>query len=392
MEELSDKDFDQIFKNRIKEGYLEYEEESWLKMEEKLRKRDRFVWYRNASILLVFLSIGMAIYLMSDSKPTKDKVVAVKKVEKQFKGVSEKSEGTGPDKSLDKTKPNAVTEILITRNVGVLPRVNKLALESTVFNHDPKSETSSNVNAREITPSQNTTVENPTSITQNETILSNNTAQQGLIDIERGKSMGDRLKPKPITLSINVGPDFNSTENTIGGKSGIALGIGVNVPISGKLSVQTGLNYGSKNYEAKGYDYTFNNPNTVNIISGIDASCKVLEIPLRISYIIGENSKNKIDVNAGVSSYIMLRENYRFMYTPASGRQDRFLEEKNENQHYLSVIDLSATYNIKLKNKNFAFGLEPYVKIPLGGIGAGSVPLKSSGISLKLNYELNKKK
>ncbi|RYG11401.1 MAG: hypothetical protein EOO07_20660, partial [Chitinophagaceae bacterium] len=209
-----------------------------------------------------------------------------------------------------------------------------------------------------------------------------------LIDVSRGKSMAKR----GISLSILLGPDFNSTENIIGGKRGLAVGIGVGIPLSRRLSLQTGVNYGSKNYEAKGYDYTFNNPSTVNLISGIDASCKVLEIPLRTAYVVMNRPNYSVDLSAGLSSYVMLKENYRFVYTEASGRKDRFLEEKNANQHYLSVLDLSATYSIKLENKKFALGIQPYVKIPLRGIGEGSVPLKSSGISLKLNYELIKKK
>ncbi len=87
----------------------------------------------------------------------------------------------------------------------------------------------------------------------------------------------------------------------------------------------------------------------------------------------------------------MLKENYVFKYLPSTGRKDRVSEFTNANQHFFSVLDLSATYNIKLKSKKFALGFEPYIKIPLGGIGEGNVPLKSSGVSLKLRYDLNKK-
>ncbi len=389
MKELGDKDFDQIFKNRIKEGYLEYEEESWLKMEKKLRKRDRFVFYRNASILLVFLSIGIGIYLMGDKKiPTGD-VKSVKRPEKQI------------EREIKKTNDLHNNNEYLTNNTQKTATAaskgeKAVVLSSKNILFTAKSET--NPQAETITTSQSIVADNSTPIAQNP-VLSQNAQpnytiepkNQELIETLSDEKIHLPRKPKPITLSINVGPDFNSTENAIGGKSGMAVGVGINIPLSKKLSVQTGINYGSKNYEAQGYDYTFNNPNTMYLITGIDASCKVLEIPLRASYSIGINHKNSIDVNAGLSSYIMLKENYRFRYTAASGRKDRFLEEKNANQHYLSVIDLSATYNIKLKNKRFALGLEPYVKIPLSGIGEGSVPLKSSGISLKLNYELSKK-
>ncbi|MEJ5993495.1 outer membrane beta-barrel protein [Pedobacter sp. Du54] len=382
MEELNDKDFDQIFKNRIKDGYLEFEEDSWLKMEKKLRARNRYVFLRNASIILLFLSFGIGIYKMSSETAIKD----VK--------ITKNSKAT----------PKSNIEVLEKNNEIFAEKLHKTTLFTSKNKkiRDLASKNNLFATKQEIveTPTismaiENVTIDSSITIAKDQVLPQNNPISDVKTDVRVpiNETTTPHLKPKrAIALSILLGPDFSSTENTIGGKHGIALGIGLSVPIGKKLSVQTGINYGSKNYEAKGYDYSFNNPNVVSLISAIDASCKVLEIPLRASYNIMDNQKNSIDLSAGLSSYMMLKENYRFIYTQASGRKDRFLEEKNANQHYLSVIDLSATYNVRLKNKKFALGVQPYVKIPISGIGEGSVPLKSSGISLKLNYELIKKK
>lgn len=396
MEELSDKDFDQIFKNRIAASYPEYEEESWLKMEKKLRKRDRVVFFRNASIILLFLSFGIGIYLGSDKKSVITKVKTAKKTE-QVKETEDKKVIDSPNSSQDLTRTLASRNEYAHDNF-ILAKKNKVTLS---IHKNPKITSKSEVSITD----KNTTIDSTTRIVQNQispqnaqTIIAQEPANPTINEVLINKKLDgaekkDTKKTKfPITLSIHVGPDFNSTENAIGGKGGMAMGVGIGVGLNKRLSLQTGINYGSKNYKAQGYDYAFSNPNTVNIISGIDASCKVLEIPLRVGYILMDHSKNSIDLNAGLSSYIMLKENYRFMYTAVSGRKDRFLEKKNANEHYLSVIDLSATYNIKLRNKKFALGIQPYVKIPIAGIGEGNVPLKSSGISLKLNYELSKKK
>jgi len=396
MEELSDKDFDQIFKNRIKDGYLEFEEESWLKMEKKLRSRNRYVFLRNASIILLFLSFGFGIYVISGEKLKTEESRAVKTIKKASEPAIAKTA------SLEKNDGNLLAPTLTQEySSSINEKLAKLHPKNRSFVVKPKiipSTTSalaiqSKAIANQIIIVQNSVQDSSKAIVQQQVTSQSDPIQQqknagGLIDVSRGKSMAKH----GIVLSVLVGPDFNSTENAIGGKRGTALGIGVSIPLSRKLSIQTGINYGSKNYEAQGYDYAFNNPNTVNLISGIDASCKVLEIPLRASYTVIDKQKSSIDLSAGLSSYFILKENYRFIYTEASGRKDRFLEEKNANQHYLSIIDLSATYNVKLKNKRFALGLQPYVKIPISGIGEGNVPLKSSGIALKLNYELIKKK
>ena len=387
MEELSDKDFDQIFKNRIKDGYLEFEEESWLKMEKKLRSRNRYVFLRNASIILLFLSFGTGIYLLSNQTLEATQVEVTKTSTK---------DKTVADAKNDPFTENNVKSIENHSKIGSAKQKSKnlqhFSSKNTLLVAQYKNSSAPPISIAD----QNIAIDSSVAVAQDQTVTLKSSAQNSktdrIVNLEKNEPISPLKSKRAIALSINIGPDFNSTENAVGGKRGIALGIGVSVPLTQKLSAQTGLNYGSKNYEAQGYDYTFNNPNTVNIISGIDASCKVLEIPLRASYLVMDNEKNSIDLNAGLSSYFMLKENYRFIYTAASARKDRFLEEKNANQHYLSVIDLSASYNIKLKNKKFALGIQPYVKIPLGGIGEGNVPLKSSGIALKLNYELIKRK
>ncbi|MDQ7948770.1 MAG: outer membrane beta-barrel protein, partial [Pedobacter sp.] len=199
--------------------------------------------------------------------------------------------------------------------------------------------------------------------------------QTPIEEVADPKPIKKTSKRFPISLALAAGPDFNSTTSAIGGKTNVAIGLGIGVGITRKLSLQTGINYGHKNYDADAYNYTFNNPNTKNTIAEVNASCKVIEIPLRASLNVSDNKKRSIDVNAGLSSYLMLKEDYVYKYTPESGRSDRLVEAVNENQHILSVVDLSATYNIKL-NQKLAFGIEPYVKIPISGIGVGSVPLK----------------
>src|SRR5690606_33192634 len=123
--------------------------------------------------------------------------------------------------------------------------------------------------------------------------------------------------------------------------------------------------------------------------SGVEGSCNVLEIPLRASYTFINDNKKSISFNSGLSSYLMLKEKYIFSYTPQSGYNDYVLEKVNANQHYFSVVELSASYRFKSKKSKTQFGIEPYVKLPLGGVGEGKVHLKSSGVSLNLFYELS---
>lgn len=392
MKELNDKDFDQAFKKRITESYPEFEEESWLKMEKKLRKRDRLVFYRNASIILLFLSFGLGFYLINSKHKENGQPQIVQKVGQPLPK-EEKNPQTNTEEIAPPSEQTAANNTLKTLDFLARPILKQNEIRT---NPIPFEKIDSNKNT--IIPATKATeliaaipqneVEKPiTQHTDNPTVT---TSAIAVPDEKPVKPAKTKFKI-PISLAISAGPDFNSTAAVLGGKTSMAVGVSVNVGLSKKLGVQTGLIYGSKNYDANSYDYTFNNPNTQATIASIQALCKVLEIPLKATYNLTENQNRSIEINAGLSSYIMLKENYVFKYLPSTGRKDRVSEFTNANQHFFSVLDLSATYNIKLKSKKFALGFEPYIKIPLGGIGEGNVPLKSSGVSLKLRYDLNKK-
>ncbi|WP_199136002.1 outer membrane beta-barrel protein [Pedobacter sp. ASV12] len=394
MKELNDKDFDQAFKTRVTEEYLQFEEESWLKMEKKLQKRDRMIWLRNASIILLFLSFGLGFFLFNRQEQPKQQTARNNKPKQTQKPLVEapkpitelaQAQPIGPKTDAPTLSKQLSTAHQTTTTVTTKGNSDKPVSDHAIAHVIQAPANSAPMAAQPVKPVQNT------ELTDQQVIAQLTSPSINAIDTADNLVQKPKAKRKiPISLAISAGPDFNSTSALIGGKGTAAFGLTVGVGISKKITIQTGVIYGAKNYTASNYDYQFSNPNIKNSIAQINAACKVLEIPLRASYLLNDNKSRSLELNAGLSSYLMLKEDYVFKYTAASGKADRLTQKTNANQHFLSVLDLSATYNIKLNNK-FGFGIEPYVKIPLGGIGEGSVPLKSSGVSLKLRYELNKK-
>jgi hypothetical protein len=82
MKELKDKDFDELFRSRITEEMPAFEEESWSKMEEKLRKKDRLLFYRYASIIVLLLSFGLAFYFINKTQTSIKEETATEQIEK----------------------------------------------------------------------------------------------------------------------------------------------------------------------------------------------------------------------------------------------------------------------------------------------------------------------
>jgi outer membrane autotransporter protein len=76
----------------------------------------------------------------------------------------------------------------------------------------------------------------------------------------------------------------------------------------------------------------------------------------------------------------MKRETYYYHYYDQSG-QYRYngWTMRDKNKHHLSVLTLGAGYEYKISEK-LAFSAEPYVKLPLAGVGFGKIKLNSGGI------------
>lgn len=367
--ELNDKEFDAAFRKKVSDADPQFEEAAWGKMELKLKRRDRLVFFRNSAVLcLMLLGAVIGFYTIGDKevKSGADVIVDVPS--------GNAPEGTIPAGSVIK---NSEVEAGAELKMKKADKFKYSAYKKDTIENDTSAMVQNSVIARE-------------SATVPESVSAAVSAGKHEIPADT-KRQNITKRVMPMSLSISAGPEFNSASSLIGGNPGFSVGLAFGVGVTKNLSLQTGIHYSIKDYHTNNYAYKLNNERVQGLISGVEASCAVLEIPLLVSYRISENYKRSIDLNAGISSYFMLREDYRFKYTPQSGIEDRFVERRNENQHYLSVVNLSATYFIKVKKEQLHLGFEPFVKIPLSGVGEGKVNLKSSGISLRLRYDIDKK-
>lgn len=109
----------------------------------------------------------------------------------------------------------------------------------------------------------------------------------------------------------------------------------------------------------------------------------VIEVPLALSYIFRRQSKQAWFV----SSYFMKKETYKYHSKIAPGQyQDKIYTINNQNEHYLSSFRLSSGYEKKF-NKTISLSAEPYLNLPLSGIGFGKVKLNSAGLLFSLSVK-----
>ncbi|MBS7566794.1 hypothetical protein KHS38_20480 [Mucilaginibacter sp. Bleaf8] len=205
---------------------------------------------------------------------------------------------------------------------------------------------------------------------------------------KKTKSIKPYLRNKPqFTLSILAAPDLNNTGSFAGGQVGTNVGIQLGLQLTKRFSIATGFGYAAKPYRASGFAYSnaFQPPVPPTSIA---ANCKVLDIPVNVNYQLYAKGRDAITVGTGLSSYLMLREHYRFDYDNTPGLAPFRLDIANQNQHWFGVLNINATYQRRINSK-FSAVAQPYLKLPLTGIGNGNVNLRSAGVALGVSWNIN---
>jgi hypothetical protein len=116
------------------------------------------------------------------------------------------------------------------------------------------------------------------------------------------------------------------------------------------------------------------------------------EIPVNVRYDFSYNEKWRWFASTGLSTYLMDKEYYNIYYTHNGIPYDPYDYDSDTNSNYLfSIWNLSAGMERSL-GKHFSIQAEPYLKIPLKGLGAGNMRMTSYGVLFTLKYKPTFKK
>lgn len=200
----------------------------------------------------------------------------------------------------------------------------------------------------------------------------------------------DRLTSSPRWfLKVPVSPDFSAIDYNKLGETGINIGLLGEYNLTDHLSVSTGAIWSKKLYDSKNPDKSYTSGNWTGKASRLDGDCRILDIPINVTYYIFPHRRTSLFVSIGSSSYIMLKEQY--VYTVWANQQEYQYEENfsHKNNEWFSMLNLSIGIQQRLGKRFFAQA-EPFLKAPVSGVGEGKVNLMSTGIFLSLKYSLNK--
>lgn len=189
--------------------------------------------------------------------------------------------------------------------------------------------------------------------------------------------------------TVLAGADFSNVKFSSAGRTGFNAGLQVGYYITDRLSINSGLVYNAKNYKARGKDFTPKGAMVYYDIDRIEGGCNMLDIPLNVRYDLGIKTRSRYFISAGVSSYLMNKEDYEYYYY-YNGNPGSRNWSTNENSSYLfSILNFSGGMEQQL-GSHLHFMAEPYLKIPVKGVGTGNIQLNSFGINLGLKYQFGK--
>lgn len=194
-----------------------------------------------------------------------------------------------------------------------------------------------------------------------------------------------------LALTVSGGGDISSVKFKNGGRMQSVFGAGLSYSFHDKLIIRGGFYTGRKIYTAGPQDYKVGGGTSTDRLARIEADCQVYEIPLGVAYNFGKaGGKQNIFAATSLSTYLMKEENYDYVYIyPGNVVYTYPWDYKNKNQHFFSVLTLSAGYTRNF-GKRFSLSAEPYMKVPLTGIGQGKVRLNNVGMMFTISTKLSR--
>jgi len=205
-----------------------------------------------------------------------------------------------------------------------------------------------------------------------------------------GSGLTEHPASPRLSLLLSIAPDFSTVAFDYYTDPGQSFGLMLHYHVKRSWSFSAGVVKSFKKYMGDGEDYTPPNGywrnNTNGIIpETIDGSCNVLEIPIMVHYTLANKGKSRFLVGAGTSSYIMLKESYKYNFDQPNPGAKQGWNSKKASGLFFNVINVTAGFEHRVF-PGFMMGIEPYLKIPIAGVGWSDLKLYRAGASLTLRY------
>lgn len=183
-----------------------------------------------------------------------------------------------------------------------------------------------------------------------------------------------------------VAPDASAVKKIHFNEIHSRFGLGAGYQLTKKISLQTGIYAGRMIYTAGDGDYTIKPGSYISKIIKINADCYFYNVPLSLRYNALPLKKYNLYAVGGISSFWSKNETYDYHFLNRNGMYRNMVSKYKNNKSLFSAINLSLGFERSLSNV-FYLHVEPYLLVPVSGIGEGKVKLHSAGLQFGIRYK-----
>lgn len=190
--------------------------------------------------------------------------------------------------------------------------------------------------------------------------------------------------PGRLSVKLAVSPDLTSVGYFSPGRVGLNYGVLAEYALTDHWSVTTGLLSSRKIYsDSEQQDNGYGSSMT----RSIEGKCYMLDIPVNVQYYFTPGKKYSLYASAGLSSYIMNREDYTYTTTGSLNDYSYRKSVRNENSEWFRVMNISLGLQRQFSRRVY-FQVEPFLKAPVADLGEARLRMVSTGAFVQLKYVL----
>ncbi|MEP6597366.1 MAG: outer membrane beta-barrel protein [Ginsengibacter sp.] len=199
-------------------------------------------------------------------------------------------------------------------------------------------------------------------------------------------------KQRGAYVGLSTAIDFSNVKSSSVDDAGYALGFLAGYKLNKKISLETGLIFNRRNYNSEGRYFNMDKikssmPAGMHIKS-LYTNSAVIEFPFKVKYGLVSVAKSNIFITGGASAYMITRQKNNYQAS-LNGNDEQFSGMYSKNDFLLpAALSMSIGYEHTI-SKFLNIRAEPFLKIPLKGMGIGNLPVTSAGMQLSITRTLN---
>ncbi|MBC3785367.1 hypothetical protein [Spirosoma utsteinense] len=196
---------------------------------------------------------------------------------------------------------------------------------------------------------------------------------------------------KGLSIRFLISPDLSGIGLRNIQRPGTNVGLMLDYRLAPRWSVQAGLLRSTKVYKALPDDYDW--PKAWPVIpESVDGRCNMLDISINIRYdvVLRPRSDGRLPdrwfVSGGATTYYIRQEDYVYNYPAHTYNVPKGWKGRT-GWNGFSQLNLSGGFERSF-SRRLSWQVEPFVKVPLKGVGYFKIDLLSTGAFFSLRYKL----